>query len=841
MENNNDNLPTNANLNINEETNKNNNKKETKDEETPKNSTLEKKEEKKSIKKNYLEIVKDYINLSAQDKKYEEQIKTNPLSIFDSIDEQKIKSWESSLYKISPNTKKIPNDKEEEILSNLIDIKEQVVIKNDCKRTRVRESFLYPNFMEILERVLTYYCYRFKSTYKQGLNEIFGPLVLMRYKLKNYSLVSIINLAARLIDVFLPNYYYEREIYSLQSALGLFIILLKYHEPTVYNKLDKLEIRPEIYATNWLINYISGKLNLNYFYDLWDQMLNIKDPLFIQFMLVAIIKINRELIINCEENFIAPVMTSLTIKSKEELFNIIKTAVELREKTPYSFRILANKIGFLRKNFKDIKSKYEEYQPQTLPAMPIFPSEVLFITYKSEIDCIDSKCINYIKNLEKVSPDLQMRERNSRKRGESKTVKEKKKAYDWNSLALLDKNHLCEKCDMKIQKNMKYILLDLRILQYDEDDDTDKTGFLPMMINVSQEELKSEDFSNIMTNRFITERGNYHFIFLTSTTDAFSNFESVYYMDNISEEDKRKMLFGIIKQHKIDKELDIDNAKKQLSLKQTYKLKEYDNMRKTLNSMIKHNFPYIGYVYGGFKEVHRQSKKFKVELLNHNKETCLLCNEKSKSTKNLEKTKIDEEEKEDEKNELYQSLWEHKKKIKYKNLDIFFKNPNNQMHLCVLKEYRNENIENEQVQILINELFDKFEIEIYKFDKQKQYIDFENTIQIMDKKEKKKYYDLGKDDNDEDTNKDLELTLLEKVSVTDIISINAANQKSKNIVNVSIREETKNKMLGLFKKKDNNFITHNIVFDFSSSKDSKNFIMSFKSLIHLYKEKIKNK
>jgi len=264
-------------------------------------------------------------------------------------------------------------------------------------------------------------------------------------------------------------------------------------------------------------------------------------------------------------------------------------------------------------------------------------------------------------------------------------------------------------------------------------------------------------------------------------------------------------------------------------------------MRKTLNSMIKHNFPYIGYVYGGFKEVHRQSKKFKVELLNHNKETCLLCNEKSKSTKNLEKTKIDEEEKEDEKNELYQSLWEHKKKIKYKNLDIFFKNPNNQMHLCVLKEYRNENIENEQVQILINELFDKFEIEIYKFDKQKQYIDFENTIQIMDKKEKKKYYDLGKDDNDEDTNKDLELTLLEKVSVTDIISINAANQKSKNIVNVSIREETKNKMLGLFKKKDNNFITHNIVFDFSSSKDSKNFIMSFKSLIHLYKEKKKNK
>ena len=816
-----------------------NNIEEKKEEEKPNCEDIKKNEQKekdlpKVNKKNYLEIVKEYINLGGQDPKYDEQIKTNPLSLFDSIDEQKVKSWETSLYKISPNTKKITNVKEEYILSDLNEIKEQTVIKNDCKRTRVRESILYPNFVITLERILVYYCKIFGVTYKQGLNEIFGPLVLMKYKLKDYSLLSIINLGARLIDVFLPNYFYEKEIYSLKSALGLFLILLKYHEPTVYNKLDKLEIRPEIYATNWLVNYISGKVNLNFFYELWDQMLNIKDPLFIQFMLVAIIKNNREMIINCEENFVAPVMTSLTIKSKDELMAVIKTARELREQTPYSFRILANKIGFLRKNYNKVKEKYEEYQPQMLPAMPIFPSEVLFITYKNEIDCIDSRCINFIKNLEKVSPDLQLRVRGSKKRYESKTVREKKRVYDLDSLALLDRNHLCEKCDMKIQKNMKYILLDLRILQYDEDDDSAKTGFLPMMINVSQKELKSEGFSNIMINRFITERGNYHFILLTSTTDTFSNFENNYYLDNISEEDKRKMLFGIIKQQKIDKELDINVAKTHLPIKQVYKLKEYDNMRKTLNSMIKHNFPYIGYVYGGFKEVHKQSKKFKVELLFHNKETCLLCNERNKSTKSLDFGKI-EEEKEEDKNELYQSLWEHKKKIKYKNLDIFFKNPNNQMHLCVLKEYKNNNIENEQVQILINELFDKFEIEIYKFDKQKQYIDFENTIQIMDKKKKQEYYDLGKDDNDEDTNMDLELTLLEKVSVIDIISIKS-NEITKNIVNVSIREEGKNKMLGLFKKKESNYNTHTIVFDFSSDKDAKNFIMSFKSLINLYKE-----
>ena len=818
-----------------------------KDETSSKNKISEKKndiekESSKDNKKNYIQKIKDFLNQNAQDEKYEEQIKENPLSLFESIDEQKIKFWESTLYKITPNTKKIPNEKEKKILTDIIETKEQSVIQNDCKRTRVRESIIFPNFIQTLEKVLAYYCKKFKAVYKQGLNEIFGPLLLMQYKLKNYSLVSIINLGARLIDVFLPNYYYEEKIYSLKCAFGLFIILLKYHEPTVFNKLDKQDISPEIYATNWLINYMSGKVSLNIFYEIWDNMLNIKDPLFIQFMLVAIIKKNREMIINCDENFLATIINTLTIKSKEELNAITKIAMELREKTPYSFRILANKIGFLRKKNKDIEEAYNKYQPQSLPAMPIFPSEVLYITYKSEIDCIDSRCRNYIKSLEKIiSPDYRLRQRVAKRRGENRSVKEKNKAYDFSSLALLDKNHLCEKCDMKIKKDMKYILLDLRILQYGEDeDDTDKTGFLPMMINVSQEELKSEDFSNIMTNRFITERGNYHFIFLTSSTDTFANFENNYYLENISAEDRKKMIFGVIKQQKIDKELDIDNAMKKLSLKQTYKLKEYDNMRKTLKSMTKHNFPYVGYVYGGFIGVHKESKRFQVELLSHNKKTCLLCNEKSQLSKSSEKRKK-EEENEEEKNELYKSLWEHKKKIKYKNLDVFFKNPNNKMHLCILKEYKGKSIENDEVQILINELFDKFEIEIYKFDKQKQYVDFENTIQIMDKREKKKYYDLGKDDNEEDIINELELTLLEKVSIVDIISIKA-DQNSNNIVNVSIRDENKkDSIFGLFKKKENNFITHNIIFDFSSNKDSKNFVMSFKSLISLYKEKMKNK
>jgi len=93
--------------------------------------------------------------------------------------------------------------------------------------------------------------------YKQGLNEIFGPLILLKYKYKDLPLYSIINLASAMIDKFLPNYFYEKSIFSIKSAMALFQILLKYHEPRVYNKLELADIKPELYTMNWIINYQS--------------------------------------------------------------------------------------------------------------------------------------------------------------------------------------------------------------------------------------------------------------------------------------------------------------------------------------------------------------------------------------------------------------------------------------------------------------------------------------------------------------------------------------------------------------------------------------------------------
>ena len=394
--------------------------------------------------------------------------------------------------------------------------------------------------------------------------------------------------------------------------------------------------------------------------------------------------------------------------------------------------------------------------------------------------------------------------------------------------------HICEKCDMKIEKKMQYILLDLRILNYDEeDDDTEKTGFLPMMINVDQNELKSEDFNKITSNRFANERGNYHFYFLTSSTENFSLFESKYYTEKLSELDRKKMMFGLIKQRKIDKTLNLLEASKTLTWKEIYKLKEYDNFRNVLKTMQKENFPYVGYVYGGFNEVHDMSIKYGYELLFHNELNCFLCKQKKNNNNSKKKlVKIDKEMDEKIKNEISESLWEHKTKIIYSKINEIYSGRKNNTYLCILVKYKNKEYINEKQKVLIILLLDEFSIEFFKFDSKKVYKELK--IKKDEKEEKKKkleYYDLGKEDDDMD--KETELSLFDKKSINEIKSLNM-DKKFRNIIKI-VALESKDKK----KQEKQDLNSYEIVLDFSSINDSKNFAKCFKNTVNNFKEKNK--
>ena len=231
--------------------------------------------------------------------------------------------WEIKLYN---NFNYYQTITEQKILNVKKDNPYQPVIVNDAKRTRVRESFLMPDYKEVLEKMLTFYCISKGIYYKQGLNEIYGPLLLMQYKLKNLKLSKIYLFGEVFIDKFLPNYYYESDFCALKSSLRLFFILLKYHEPSVYNILDKNEMLPEMCATNWIITLMSGKIRLDILFLFWDYLIEIDDTLFIHFFFVSLLIHKREIIINCDKSLLPQLISNLTILEIEELKEIIEIA-----------------------------------------------------------------------------------------------------------------------------------------------------------------------------------------------------------------------------------------------------------------------------------------------------------------------------------------------------------------------------------------------------------------------------------------------------------------------------------------------------------------------------------
>ena len=130
---------------------------------------------------------------------------------------------------------------------------------------------------------------------------------------------------------------------------------------------------------------------------------------------------------------------------------------------------------------------------------------------------------------------------------------------------------------------------------------------------------------------------------------------------------------------------------------------------------------------------------------------------------------------------------------------------------------------------------------MHKFETQKEYKDIEVDNNVKEEKQKKlKYYDLGKETNED---KEPYLILFEKFSVTDIIKLNK-DSKFKNIVNIDIRENSKEKDKNNNKKekdkknknkKDTKILlmdnTFEIVLDFSSVNDSTNFSNDFNGMI----------
>ena len=174
-----------------------------------KNHIKKEKEKEKEDKARFLSEVKYYLNLNVKDNDYTDRINNKSDTLFGTLTEATIMKWETKLFNNFSYNKTTSDDMINSVEKNT---PFQTIIRNDTVRTRVRESVLVENFKETLENVITYYCKEKNVFYKQGLNEIFGPLILMRHKIKQLKLSKIFLWGDLFIDRFLPNYYYEKDL-----------------------------------------------------------------------------------------------------------------------------------------------------------------------------------------------------------------------------------------------------------------------------------------------------------------------------------------------------------------------------------------------------------------------------------------------------------------------------------------------------------------------------------------------------------------------------------------------------------------------------------------------------
>ena len=212
---------------------------------------------------------------------------------FDDINENKILGWESKLYEFKLNFRNFSSVTDADILSEEFnDKKTAKIIRGDIERTKVLESLYMSSFKDYLFQFIIYYINTNKILYKQGLNEIAGPFILLKFKLK-LSFTKIYTMFTCFIDKFLTNYFLETDFYSLKSSLSLINLLLKYHCPDIYQLFEYSIICPDLYATSWLLTLFSNKCNLNIIYHLWDKLILFDDPLFIHFFIIALLVKNK--------------------------------------------------------------------------------------------------------------------------------------------------------------------------------------------------------------------------------------------------------------------------------------------------------------------------------------------------------------------------------------------------------------------------------------------------------------------------------------------------------------------------------------------------------------------
>ncbi|KAF4321840.1 hypothetical protein G195_004941 [Phytophthora kernoviae 00238/432] len=225
------------------------------------------------------------------------------------------------------------------------DLDNQRVIAADASRTRGNEPrFKQPETVELVIKLLTYYCKCRSIQYKQGMNEVLAPFLLLTEQREGSK--ESVPLAEgvvfqcfyALIDKFLPHVFVDREFRSLQCSFQLYRLLMLYHDPELCHYLDQHDMTPELYVTPWFMTLFARLLPPEFVFYLWDFFLLEEDPYLLHFVAYSLVAANRKRIFEADVAMLPQVLSSLTFASYDELEQVCTAALTLSDATPRSFK-----------------------------------------------------------------------------------------------------------------------------------------------------------------------------------------------------------------------------------------------------------------------------------------------------------------------------------------------------------------------------------------------------------------------------------------------------------------------------------------------------------------------
>ena len=265
--------------------------------------------------------------------------------------------------------------------------------------------------------------------------------------------------------------------------------------------------------------------------------------------------------------------------------------------------------------------------------MPVLPEELLSIMNlnKKDIPCPNEKCENFFMN------------KNIKKDGNINNNEEKK-------------NKGCEICRIHNFKNkIKYIVIDLR----NKNDSTIKDsinneGTLLFINNeiVTQDMINKNNVADLLCQYLdnLKQSGNnnennsdkknenkkisnnLHIVLMTNDTDNYDEFEYNYQetQTNSKKLKNTNILNSAITS--IKKKIDEQKNKKEITPEKfqqiKFQLKQYELIKSILLILIEKEYPYISYLYGGFKSLHDLSIKYNISIINHKPNNCYICTNK---------------------------------------------------------------------------------------------------------------------------------------------------------------------------------------------------------------------